>query len=69
MIFPATMPELAATKRDDVLQRAADRGRIAQLQGWPRRPTTRARFAASVTRLAVHLDAEASRGVLTPALR
>lgn len=69
MIFPATMPELARTKRDEVLQLAADRGRIAQLQGWPRRQAPRARFAAAVTRFAARLDSEASRSALTPALR
>lgn len=69
MIFPATMPELARTKRDEVLQQAADRGRIAQLQGWPRRPAPRARFAAAVTRFAARLDAEASRAALSPALQ
>ena len=65
MIFPATMPELARTKRDDVLRQAADRGRIAQLRGWPRRLTARARLATSVTRFAARLDDEASRSALT----
>ena len=69
MIFPATMPEVARTKRDDVLRQATDRGRIAQLQGWPRRPAARARLAATVTRFAARLDAEASRGALNPATR
>jgi len=68
MIFPATMPELARTKKDEILQQAADRGRIAQLQGWPQRPAPRARLAAAVTRFAARLDAEASRGALSPAL-
>jgi hypothetical protein len=68
MIFAATMPELADTLRDEVLQHAADRGRIAQLQGWPRRQAARARLAASVTRFAARLDDEASRSAL-PALR
>jgi hypothetical protein len=69
MIFPATMPELARTKRDDVLRQAAERGRTAQLRGWPRRPAPRARLASTVTRFAVRLDHEASRRTLGPALQ
>ena len=68
MIFPATMPELARTKQDEVLRQAADRGRIAQVQGWPRRQPPRARLAVAVTRFAARLDIDASRAAL-PALQ
>jgi hypothetical protein len=61
-MLPAPLPELAEVKRDECLELASRRRRVARLTG--RTGSARARLAIAMTKLAARLDNEASRSVL-----